>query len=334
MMEKKGRIQTRFIGALAILSLLIVGCDYDTEPDGPSLFDRFAPLELFDSLEVSAAQVDFSQGQSVSFSAEFNKSVPWVITVTGQTSGAVKIIEGFDRFISVENATWNGTTTNLPFFKSELCSVVLSVDDESNYTDSLSVEIIGTRNYPGGLVTDWENGVNPGFIEFAQSGANMRFDTVVSPSGSVQGNVFYETSGEVAFADDLGNIAMPKEAFTDPDFIMNSNPDLVYFNVFARKGPDAAEDIYVFQIMEDDDGNGTYNPNADDAYEYVIQNLTLDWEQYSINYSELTTFNASGGGEMNPDRIIRVVVLPIGLGEPFEGFLDYLVFSENGPFMP
>jgi hypothetical protein len=277
--------------------------------------------------------VDFSAVENVSFNAEFNKNVNWTISITGNTSGAVKIIEGFSRFISSENAVWNGTTTVLPFFQNEICSIELTIPDES-YSDTAEVAVVGNRIYPGSLVTDWENGVNPGFTEFVQSGADMRFDTVANPSESVEGNIFYEMSGEVTFADDLGNIAMPKEAFTDTDFTLSANPELVYFNVFAKKGPNAAEDIFVFQLMEDDNGNGTYDPGEDDAYEYVIQDLTLEWNQFSGKYSDLSDFNTNGGGIKNPDKLIGIVILPIGLNVPFEGFLDYIVFSENEPFMP
>ena len=161
----------------------------------------------------------------------------------------------------------------------------------------------------------------------------MRFDTVTDPK-SPEGSAFYEFSGEVTFADDLGNIAMPKSAFTDTNFTLSTNDEIVYFNVFAKKGPAASSDIFVFQFMEDDNGNGTYDANADDLHEFVFQGLSLDWELFSTTYADLTTANSSGGGMKNPDKLIRIVVLPIGIKLPFEGFIDYMVFTENGPLQP
>lgn len=309
-------------------------CQHETDPpDGPNLVERFGPFEVLDSLTLDRTNVDFSAEENVAFSARFNKNIEWVITITGTQSGAVKTIEGFDRNVNSENAVWNGTTTILPFFRDELCTVELTVPEEPDYVDSAEVEVIGTRVYEGLLVTDWEDGVNPGFNEFTQSGANMRFDTVVSPT-SVQGNVFYEMSGEVTFADDLGNVLMPKGTFTDGNETLSPNGDVVFFNVFARRGPSSVNDIFVIQFMEDDDENGSYNSNADDLHEFVFQDLSLDWEQFSIRYSNLTTTNSAGGGEKNPDKLVQMVILPIGLGEPFEGYLDYLIFTEGGPLQP
>jgi len=304
-------------------------CDHDTDPEDPNLIDRFGPFEVVQDFEASTEVVDFSASGTVVFTAEFNKNINWVITITGNTSGAIKRIEGFNRIINAQNATWDGRTSVLPFFKNEMCSVEITIPEEPDYMDSAEVEVIGTRTYDGNLITDWENGLNPGFELFVQSGADMRFDTVVSPL-SAEGNAFYETSGLVDFSDDLGNIAMPKDAFTD-EFILSPNSELVYFNVFARKGINSVGDIYVFQFMEDDDGNGSFNPNVDDLHEFVFQDLSEDWEQFSIQYANLTTPNNSGGGQKNPDRLIRVVMLPIGLGEPFECYLDFLIFTEGGP---
>jgi len=326
------------------LAMLILGvclltgfwsCQHETDPpDGPNLVERFGPFEVLDSLSLDRTNVDFSAGENVAFSARFNKNIDWVITITGTESGAVKIIEGFDRNLTSANAIWNGTTTILPFFRNELCTVELTVPEAPDYIDSAEVEVIGTRIYNGLLVTDWEDGVNPGFSVFTQSGANMRFDTVVSPT-SVQGSVFYELSGDVEFADDLGNISMPKGTFADGNETLSPNSDFVYFNVFARRGPSSVNDIFVIQFMEDDDGSGGYNGNGDDLHEFVFQDISsLNWEQFSIQYSNLTTTNSAGGGEKNPDRLIQMVILPIGLGEPFEGYLDYLIFTEGGPLQP
>jgi hypothetical protein len=105
---------------------------------------------------------------------------------------------------------------------------------------------------------------------------------------------------------------------------LSTNDQNVYFNVFAKKGPNAVSDIFVFQFIEDDN----------DVHEYVFQGLSQDWEQFSISYADLTTTNLAGGGIKNPDKLLRIVVLPIGIKVPFEGFIDYMVFTENGPLVP
>jgi hypothetical protein len=79
----------------------------------------------------------------------------------------------------------------------------------------------------------------------------MRFDTVNDITGA-EGNFFYEMSGEVTFIEDLGNLLMPKSAFTDTSAMLSDNPEVVYFNFFLRKEPQIANEILVFQVMEDD----------------------------------------------------------------------------------
>ncbi|MCT4622789.1 MAG: hypothetical protein N4A46_04130 [Schleiferiaceae bacterium] len=323
---------------ILILTLIAVSCERNTDILGPSLVDRFGPFSVFEAFDASMYNVDFSVNQTVEFTATFSKQVTWEVHIVGQLSGAEKVLTGLSNRIDAANGgVWDGTITKLPMFKKEPCFAYLYIDDvDTLFIDTLSnlINVNETRVLDGFIVTDWENGVNDGFNVFVQSGADMRFDTVNDITGP-EGSVFYETSGDVGFSDDLGNISMPKSSFTDSNFTLSTNNEIVYFNVFAKKGPNAVQDIYVFQFMEDDNDDGVYNPGDDDLHEYVINSgLTQDWEQYVAKYADLVTTNSGGGGQKNPDKLIQMLVLPIGVKEPFEGFLDYLVFTENGPLVP
>jgi len=311
---------------LFTISLLIISCERKTETLGPNLSDIYGGFQVFEDFEASRNNVDFYNSESVVFTCRFSKQVKWTIHVIGQTSGAKKVLTGFSNFIDETNGgAWDGTTTMLPMFKNEANLAYLTVDAiDTAYSDTLNnlISIDGVRDNGGSLVSDFNNGLNPGFNVFVQSGADMRFDTVTDPK-SPEGTAFYEMSGDVAFADDLGNIMMPKSAFTD-SISLNTNGEVVYFNVFAKKGPQAVSDIFVFQFIEEDN----------DIHEYVFQGLTEEWQQFSIAYADLTTTITAGGGFKNPDKLAQIVVLPIGIKLPFEGFIDYMVFTENGPLIP
>lgn len=323
--------------SIIIVAVVVFACSRNTDTLGPSLTDKFGPFNVFEAFQSSRTNVDFSKGERVEFTIVFSKQVNWEVHIVGQESGAEKVLKGFTNTIDATNGgSWDGTTTNLPMFKEEQCMAYVYVDDvDTTFSDTISsfIRVDGLRVTDAFIVTDFNNGLNPGFNRFVQSGANMRFDTVTDPK-SPEGSAYYEFSGEVTFADDLGNITMPKSSFTDTNFTLNTNDEVVYFNVFAKKGPDAVKDIFVIQFMEDDNDNGIYDPNADDYYEYVFQGLTEDWDQRSILYSDLAPANSSGGGIKNPDKLIQLVVLPIGAKTPFQGFLDYMVFTENGPLQP
>lgn len=324
---------------LAIFTFL--ACERkESDVEGPLLDDLYGPFTVLEGFKADAQTVNFPQDGPFGFSARFNKTVDWEIHIIGQTSGAHKIIEGKTKIIEESTGgVWDGSTTMLPMFKSEPCEVILKIPEELNedsipYADTIEVIVSEPKINGGYVVTDFENGLNPGFTRFVQSGADMRFDTVNDPK-SVEGFAFYETSGNVNFSDDLGNLGMPKEAFTDSNFVLSTNDDIVYFNVFAKKGPNAVQDIYVFQFKEDDNEDGIFNPGDDDLHEFVINSgLSLDWELYFTKYSDLTTANAGGDGIKNPDKLLEIVVLPIGVKLPFEGFIDYMIFTENGPLQP
>ena len=323
--------------SLIIISIVAIACERKTDTLGPNLTDVFGPFTVFEEFDASRTNVDFSNGESVEFTCLFSKQVNWEIHIVGQESGAEKVLKGFTNSINLDlGGLWDGTTTNLPMFKLEKCKAYVLVKDvDTTFSDTIAelITINGLRDTEAFIVADFNNGLNPGFNRFIQSGADMRFDTVTDPTAA-EGPAYYEMSGEVTFIDDLGNITMPKSAFTDTNFTLSSNDQIVYFNVFAKKGPQAVSDIFVFQFMEDDNGNGTFDPGADDVHEYVFQGLSLDWEQFSTTYADLATSSASGGGVKNPDKLIRIVVLPIGIKQRFEGFIDYMVFTENAPLIP
>ena len=321
---------------LLIVVFALAACERDTEEQGPSLNDIYGEFAMVESFEASRETVDFQSGESVNFTAQFSKRVNWEVHIIGKSSGATKILSGLSDRIDGTSAKWNGTTTQLPMFKEgEECMAVLAVENE-NFSDTIpTLTVTQTRPVDGYVVADFDEGLNAGADRFVQSGAEMRFDTVFTPM-SPQGSAYWEFSGTVDFVDDLGNIMIPKSAFIDSSFTLITNSDAVYINFFARKGPGSVNDIIVFQFMEDDDDSGAFeeNPGSDDLYQYVIQGLTNNWQLYSVKYSELEGDDPSGNGLKNPEKFTGVRILPIGLRESFEAYIDYIIMTENQPLVP
>ena len=142
-----------------VLGLVSAGCDHVTDAiDGPRLVDRFGDFALLEPLEVSRQTVDFAGGESVFFTARFNKQVNWVVEITGEQSGAVKRIEGFSDELTADNAVWNGGTTDLPLFKNEPVDVALFVPDEIADTTFADVTVLAPRAYPGIVAAAFEGG--------------------------------------------------------------------------------------------------------------------------------------------------------------------------------
>ena len=58
------------------------------------------------------------------------KSVEWRISIYELESGSVKEISGFSNIIDSNYVSWNGNTSQVPFFKKELCAVELAFLNE------------------------------------------------------------------------------------------------------------------------------------------------------------------------------------------------------------
>jgi hypothetical protein len=182
--------RTRLFMMLSAFALLSA-CQKETDIfDGPSLNDIYGEFSLLQPLEVTDDAIDFAAGELAVFTASFSKNVNWTIRITGNESGAVKEISGFSNILSADNATWNGSTTSLPMFRAEDCSVELFFENEEE-TYSLSLSVVSPKVNTGLLLEDFEGAWNPGWGSFVQSGADMSF--VIKDDGqAAQGSQYYD----------------------------------------------------------------------------------------------------------------------------------------------
>jgi hypothetical protein len=330
------------------LSLLIaftapfVSCERDDTNEGPALTDLFAPFEFRDELSADRSSVDFSTGESVIFSASFNKQVEWQITITGQETGAQKIISGLSREIGANEAMWDGSTTNLPMFKDESCEVDLFIPSDSAHS-YFTVNVTGVKSNAGFVVADFESGsLNPGWTSpFVQAGANMSFN-VTQTEVAGQGSYYYDMGGEVNWDYLIGLVYMDADAYGADWFPLSANPEEVYFNFMLNVPDNITNAIVLFQLREDDNGDGTFDDANEDMYSLELKEFESGWQLISIKYSDLTALvngqpaNPAGNKLHEPDKLTQIQLL--FLADPTTGYsqalLDYVIFTEGGPLKP
>jgi len=327
-----------FIGACV---LLITACKTEDDFDGPSLNDLYGSFAVVQGLDASTEEVDFSTGETVFFTAQFSKNVNWTLHIKGLESGAVKEITGFSNLLQSDNSLWNGTTSVLPFFKAETCAVSLYVESESD-TLRDTVTVLGTRNYPGLLLSDFEGIVNPGWTSFVQSGANMSFGIKDDPAGAAQGNKYFEIAGTVNWDYLIAYLYMPATAYNTSTFSLSTNASDVFFNTMLFKPEELNNGIMLFQFPEDDNGDGVFNAANEDMYAVEIDMTDNGWKPFSIKYSDLQSLvngqpaNPSGNGIKEPHKLKQVNIL--FLANPSSGYakarLDFMIFTEGAPLQP
>lgn len=330
-MNRLLKIQAAF---LAVLLVGFLSCDHDTEPfDGPGIIDRFGPFNLVTELGVSQPTVDFSVGESVFFTAEFNKNIDWVIEITGQTSGAVKRIEGFSKTIDASNATWDGGTTVLPLFRAEPCTAVLIIPEEPSISSSVMVTTQSGKDYDGILFTDFESTLGSetfvGNFEFELT-AGQRSDT---PAEGGQYYIMEGTDDVVPnFFVGLVDISSTVAGNTYMQF-PNNVPEDIYFNCFMHS-EGTAHGIGIIDFGFDTNGNGEFDPDNDLLLRVGEYDLSTweGWRQISHPMSD-TGVTEADLGKLVGIRMILISnmnsqpnpPIPVGFG------IDYMTFTAGGP---
>lgn len=335
---------------IALFSFLLLSlcwsCSHDTEPfDGPSLVDRFGPFNVVTDLAVSENTVDFAEGETVFFTAQFNKNINWVLTITGTESGSVKIIEGFSKDVDASNATWDGGTTNLPLFRAENCTAVLTIAEEGYTSNTVDITTMSTRSYEGVLFTDFESGQDPsnwiyGNYEFEFT-ANTGIRSASSEIPAAQDNSYLYMAGtdfEGGGPTDnffVGLIDI-KNSLNGGGYIQfpTTVPEDLYINCFIYS---AGDPYTFFQIGLFEDANGTEALEEGQDTPIVLggdmyTNTWEGWKLFSISAAE-AQITQEQLGRMVGFRFLllsdnNVQTAPRTMVQT--GF-DYVIFTQGGP---
>jgi hypothetical protein len=335
--------------SILFFATVILSCERDVITEGPSLFDQFGPFELLEELEISNRDVDFAQGENTFFTAQFSKAVDWKLTISGHTSGAQKVIIGNSIELNAQNAVWDGSTTVFPMFKEEYCIVDLSVSTSTDNGDTIisivdslvsydNLTVASIKSNDGLLISDFENGFNPNWDYFYQSGVNFN----VISNNAPQGNSFYNMAGACSWDWLIGMAIIPATAYGSPTFDLNENADKVYFNVLLNLPEGITNAKLLIRFFEDDDNDGIFEDATEDTYSLWLDDLDYGWQKVSVKYSDMTAIvdgnpaDANGNKIHNPDLLNYMDVLL--LADPATGFsqvqMDYMIFTEDEPLNP
>jgi hypothetical protein len=328
----------------ALFALVVSGCSHETDTfDGPDLVDRFGAFNVLTDLAVSQPTVDFAAGETVFFTAEFNKNVNWVIEITGTVSGSVKRIEGFDKNANASNALWDGGPTNLPLFANEVCNVVLTVPEEPSFMGTGTVETLSQKNYStsGALFTDFETdlGANAfiGNFEFEFTPQTGRQTDIPA-----EGNTYFRLEGtDDVVANFFVGLVELNAAITGQTYapVPTTVPEELYFNCFlySDAGPHG---LGIIDFYVDGNDNGTYEETGDIAFRIPVDYDLATWDgwiQVSHPMSEIQN-NGNPITQQQLEKLVNIRLLLISdmnsqPNPPLQvGFgIDYMIFTDGGP---
>ncbi len=330
-----------FYVALLSIALGASSCEHDEELEGPNLIDRFGPFTNLVSLTASRDSVDFANGENVQFTAEFNKNVSWIITITGDESGAVQRIEGLS---AVVEATWNGRVTELPFFKTEPCSVTLTVPEEGDFTDSTSVVVKSGRIYPGYLLADFEQADPANVIvrnfEFELDNVSGRSTLVPAVQGDFSLLLQGTDGSNPNFFVGLVEIssAITGTTYLEPPTTV---PSSLYFNFFLYNDG-RPHGICVIQFAFDSNDNGVFDDGIDATFQ-VPGDFPLNFtgiRKFSHPMTDVKTGGENGTSitQAQLQKIVAVRVLLISNMNdqpspplPVQFGIDYMIFTQGAP---
>lgn len=329
------RLLRSFAATLAVAlaaALSVAGCDHVTDFDGPRLVDRFGPFALLEPLQASRVTADFAAGETVVFTARFNKQTNWVLEIIGLESGAVRRIEGFSSELNASNARWEGRTTVLPFFGVEPVRATLSFPDEAEAgTSATSLNVLSPRTYPGSVVADFEGGDNIRVGNFEFELAAARIEGTPRPA---QGSGYFLLRGtdNVVRNFFVGLIdILPRTAGTY-FAVPTSVPENLYVNMFIRSFG-TPHTIAVVQLVADANGNGRFDDGVDRVFPY--SDIPVDWtgwRAFSKSFAEL------GMTQQQAQQIVAVRVILISNNNtqptpprPVDFGIDYITFTAGGP---
>jgi len=226
-------------------------------------------------------------------------------------------------------------------FNIETCAVELRIPSDSLVVlDTLN--IVGNQVINGLVVADFENGINPEWTNFFEEGGDFSFD-ITNDVVPGQGNNYYDMGGLVDWTWLVGLIDFPASSIGEDLYPLSQDPEKVYFNVMLYLPEEITNEVVLFQFKEDDNMDGVWTEGSEDMYSLELKNaLEPGWQLISIKYSELPTLlegtpvSPFGNGLYEANKLKTISCLL--LSEPTSGytqtFMDYIIFTENGPLQP
>lgn len=322
---------------ILLAGLLLPGCSHDTDTfDGPNLVERFGEFQVLDEFASSRNSVDFAAGETVTFTARFNKRVNFIVRITGLESGAVKEISGFDSELNETNALWEGGTSVLPFFREEVCSVELLVPEEDLVSDDLEVEILARKVYDATLITDFETDPLDNIVF-----GNFEFELTNNTGRRNDGNAaegdwyyYFEGTDDVVSNFFVGLIDIKASIVGETYFpVPTSVPEDLYFNAFIQ-ADGGLHGIAVIQFIYDSNDSGEFEDGVDASFQ-IEGDYPLNWVGWRHFHHPMSDVG------MTPDQLSKIVAVRLLLisdmnSQPSPPLqvdygIDFLNFTAGGP---
>jgi len=340
----------------SILLLVVFACKRETvDYLGPAFIA--APTDFsVTSFTATLPAVNFVTSTET-FNATFTHTVSWILTVTGQESGAVYEVTGISNGFS---NVWKGTNTGMSFFRTgEKVTATISFFG-TKYTSSIEVDITKARNYASyGQFPRGGDFEDPLIVEpqpplYSPYWASFNFPTPIpnvdqgvdSVAIDYHGNIVPSIQGEkYYFIKGLGaqsNFVSGLQYFGPLNPKLPATPDNVWINMYIYGTGDANAGVEI-EYQEDDIRTAPgYNGKIDDAFVTYITLSHKGWKLFSVKYSDLTpSKNADFGGSGNrihePKRLISFDVIAIkktNPDKPVEIYFDFPIITVGGPFDP
>lgn len=307
-----------------LVSVLFLSCRRDADK-----LEFLGPAHIMpeEPLLISSDPVDF--GTPVYFTAALYKSKSWIITITGNTSGATKVINGSSQKITSSNATWDGSSDNALFFSAESCQAVLSFPD-TTLTQFVNFTISVPKTHPGYLISDFET---TGFGSYLGSNTGNYFDTPDQATSTIDIYSFSPAAqGNKVLRFDCNDV--------DADYYTGG----VYHNVGTNYGIPAMnnEDLYLNLLVYGYTGGNaalSIEVTESDGDKWQPAQIMINWVGWkliSFKYSQMSN-NASTGNiirETNKINSINISMNSIPPGSNCKALVDYVIFTASTPLQP
>jgi hypothetical protein len=206
--------------------------------------------------------------------AKFNQTVSWVLTIKGQTSGAIRAFNGISNSLDSNNNIWHGESGNQDFFVAENVTFSLKVDGyDSVYTKTTTIYTAYNYNdrikngVKTTIVDDMEGGYTYSFFgapyhdadpqEMKTFQSNAKFTNFAgyynadgSPSSNIQGKYSYYFSGNDYNYNTYVGGTNTNVLTSLAGKINSSDPNEVYINlyVYGFNTPNTALNIALYEL--------------------------------------------------------------------------------------
>jgi len=325
-----------------IILMFFAGCRKDDSAnfEGPDLNDLYGPFSIMTDLELPN-QFDFSTGGSIAFSLEISKQTNWVIEITGQSSGAKRIIQGKERIISADNASWKGGADQFPSFGLESAIVSISFpEEEGAITLYDTIEIKGLKIDDGILITSFESGMGTNWNVFNQTTTSGGINC--NSGMAAKGQCSYVWDGLVPWDWAVGSVMIKPDS---TNFGLPSNANNLFFNMAVKfiSNIGTTNSFIQFWFDEDDNGDGVFDEDSEDRFIYEYWYKDNNWQLVSINYADLMYDEDGEPRQLNgnslpePSKLIGINVFFLANKdnpERSKAEVDHIIFTTNQSYKP